>query len=196
MGREGEVVAELLPEFHRAHPGIKVEVQQIPWSAAHEKLLTAFVGDATPDIAMLGNTWVPEFVALDALEPLGLTEDSFAAVATEVPAVGHSGGPVPDLHLRFGADLSPGDRVESLRDAVADRIHRSYVRGHGRHGTISAPAASSVARREHAGEQDARGSDKRSGVGAYAHAARSGIRGCAPGGISRSSARCVTAGAA
>jgi multiple sugar transport system substrate-binding protein len=28
------------------------------------------VGDATPDIAMLGNTWVPEFVALDALEPL------------------------------------------------------------------------------------------------------------------------------
>jgi len=45
-------------------------VQQIPWTAAHEKLLTAYVGDATPDIAMLGNTWVPEFVALDALEPL------------------------------------------------------------------------------------------------------------------------------
>jgi multiple sugar transport system substrate-binding protein len=45
-------------------------VQQIPWTAAHEKLLTAFVGEATPDIAMLGNTWVPEFVALDALEPL------------------------------------------------------------------------------------------------------------------------------
>ena len=70
MGREGEVVSQLLPEFEKEHPGIKVEVQQIPWSAAHEKLLTAYVGDATPDIAMLGNTWVPEFVALDALEPL------------------------------------------------------------------------------------------------------------------------------
>lgn len=70
MGREGEVVSELLPEFHKQHPGIRVQVQQIPWTAAHEKLLTAFVGDATPDIAMLGNTWVPEFVALDALEPL------------------------------------------------------------------------------------------------------------------------------
>ncbi|MEO5579744.1 MAG: sugar ABC transporter substrate-binding protein [Gemmatimonadaceae bacterium] len=70
MGREGEVLSQLVPEFERTHPGIKVQVQQIPWSAAHEKLLTAYVGDATPDIAMLGNTWVPEFVALDALEPL------------------------------------------------------------------------------------------------------------------------------
>jgi len=70
MGREGEVVSELMPAFERANPGIRVSVQQIPWSAAHEKLLTAYVGDATPDIAMLGNTWVPEFVALDALEPL------------------------------------------------------------------------------------------------------------------------------
>ena len=70
MGREGEVVAELIPQFERENPGVRVRVQQIPWTAAHEKLLTAFVGDATPDIAMLGNTWVPEFVALDALEPL------------------------------------------------------------------------------------------------------------------------------
>ena len=38
--------------------------------AAHEKLLTAFAGDATPDICQLGNTWIPEFVALGALEPL------------------------------------------------------------------------------------------------------------------------------
>jgi multiple sugar transport system substrate-binding protein len=80
MGREGEVVSELIPAFEKEHPGIKVEVQQIPWSAAHEKLLTAFVGDATPDIAMLGNTWVPEFVALDALEPL----DSRVARSTDV----------------------------------------------------------------------------------------------------------------
>jgi multiple sugar transport system substrate-binding protein len=70
MGREGEVVTELLPEFERAHPGIHVKVQQLPWTAAHEKLLTAFAGDVTPDICQLGNTWIPEFVALKALEPL------------------------------------------------------------------------------------------------------------------------------
>ena len=67
IGREGEVVRELLPDFHAEHPNIRIRVQQIPWTAAHEKLLTAFVGDAMPDIAQLGNTWVPEFELLGGL---------------------------------------------------------------------------------------------------------------------------------
>jgi multiple sugar transport system substrate-binding protein len=71
MGREGEVVQELVRDFERENPGVRVRVQQIPWSAAHEKLLTSFVGEATPDLAQLGNTWIAEFVALRALEPLG-----------------------------------------------------------------------------------------------------------------------------
>ncbi len=70
IGREGEVVNQLLPEFERAHPGVHVEIQQIPLTAAHEKLLTAFAGDALPDICQVGNTWIPEFAALGALEPL------------------------------------------------------------------------------------------------------------------------------
>src|SRR5262245_43143367 len=70
MGSEGERVTLLLPEFERTHPGVRVAVQQIPWTAAHEKLLTAYVGDATPDLCQLGNTWIPELAALGALEPL------------------------------------------------------------------------------------------------------------------------------
>jgi multiple sugar transport system substrate-binding protein len=70
MGREGEAVQLLLPEFERRHPGLRVRVQQVPWSAAHEKLLTAFAGDALPDVFHLGNTWLPELVALRALAPL------------------------------------------------------------------------------------------------------------------------------
>ena len=70
LGREGEVVAQLAPAFERENPGIHVAVQQIPWTAAHEKLLTAYVGDATPDLAQIGNTWVAEFAALHALRPL------------------------------------------------------------------------------------------------------------------------------
>lgn len=70
LGREGEVVGEMVGEFERENPGIRVRVQQIPWTAAHEKLLTSFVGDASPDVAQLGNTWVPEFTAIGALEPL------------------------------------------------------------------------------------------------------------------------------
>ena len=70
MGREAEVVSELLPAFHARHPGVRVRVQQLPWTAAHEKLLTAYAGDSLPDLCQLGNTWLPEFSALDALEPL------------------------------------------------------------------------------------------------------------------------------
>src|SRR6476620_2975073 len=64
LGREGEVVAALIPEFERQNPGIRVTLQQIPFIAAHEKLLTGYAGDATPDVAQIGNTWIPEFVAV------------------------------------------------------------------------------------------------------------------------------------
>jgi multiple sugar transport system substrate-binding protein len=76
MGREGEVVGELLGDFAREHPGLAVRVEQLPWSAAHEKLLTAFAGDATPDVAQLGNTWIAEFAALGALQPLRAALDA------------------------------------------------------------------------------------------------------------------------
>ena len=82
MGREGEVVAELLAEYERAHPGIHVEVQRLPWSAAHEKLLTAFAGGSTPDLCQLGNTWLAEFVALGALTPLDAYVANTATVDT------------------------------------------------------------------------------------------------------------------
>ena len=70
FGAEGEALAPLAREFERANPGVHVRVQAIPWTAAHEKLLTAYVGGALPDVAQLGNTWIPEFAALNALEPL------------------------------------------------------------------------------------------------------------------------------
>lgn len=70
MGIEGEHVQKLIVDFERLHPDIKVTVQSIPWSAAHEKLLTAYAGNSMPDIFQLGNTWIPEFVALNAIEPL------------------------------------------------------------------------------------------------------------------------------
>lgn len=70
MGFEGEKVGELIPLFEKQNPDIEVDVQAIPWSAAHEKLLTAFAGGSTPDICQLGNTWIPEFQAIGALLPM------------------------------------------------------------------------------------------------------------------------------
>jgi len=81
MGREGEVMQDLVREFEHGHPGVHVVVQQIPWGAAHEKLLTAHVGGSTPDMAQLGNTWVPEFAALNAIEPLDARVAGSSAVS-------------------------------------------------------------------------------------------------------------------
>ena len=81
LGREGEVVRDLVPDFERTHPDIRVVVQQIPWTAAHEKLLTGFVGGSPPDLAQLGNTWIPEFAAIGALEPLAARVDASRALA-------------------------------------------------------------------------------------------------------------------
>ena len=81
MGGEGEVLQQLVPEFERRNPGIRVRVQQVPWTAAHEKLLTSYVGESTPDVSQLGNTWIPEFAALGALEPL----DRLVATDSTVP---------------------------------------------------------------------------------------------------------------
>jgi len=70
MGREGETVGRLLPGFEREHPAIRVDLQTLPWTGAHQKLLTAFVGGSTPDLCQLGNTWIPELTTLNALTPL------------------------------------------------------------------------------------------------------------------------------
>ncbi|KRG69185.1 sugar ABC transporter substrate-binding protein [Pseudoxanthomonas dokdonensis] len=79
MGYEAEVVAQLIPEFERQNPDISVDLQPLPWLSAHEKLLTAFAGDALPDVVPLGNTWIAEFEALGALQPL----DDYVASAAD-----------------------------------------------------------------------------------------------------------------
>jgi multiple sugar transport system substrate-binding protein len=84
LGAEGEHVQQLVREFEQQHPNVDVRVQQIPWTAAHEKLLTAYVGNVTPDLAQLGNTWVPELQAVDAIEPL----DGYVAQSSIVKASG------------------------------------------------------------------------------------------------------------
>lgn len=71
IGSEADAIGPLIEKFEALHPEIRVIVQQIPWSAAHEKLLTAFAGQSTPDLCQLGNTWIPEFATLDALVDLG-----------------------------------------------------------------------------------------------------------------------------
>ena len=151
MGREGELVRELMPEFERRNPGIRVRVQQVPWSAAHEKLLTAYVGESLPDIVQVGNTWIPEFVALGALAPLdapiereGLPRDDFFAGVLDAGVVGGTTWALPwyadarlffyrtDLFAAAGVAGPPRTWAE-LRESLA-KVHAQS--GEGRHAIL------------------------------------------------------------
>lgn len=90
MGSTGENAPLLLPPFRRA-TGIDVDVQAIPWTGAHEKLLTGFAGRSLPDVMMLDDVWLPELALLRALAPpparspllAGLAPGTLASVTVE-----------------------------------------------------------------------------------------------------------------
>lgn len=45
----------------KTETGADVNVQFVPWSAAHDKFVSAVGGGETPDVAEFGTTWTPEF---------------------------------------------------------------------------------------------------------------------------------------
>jgi len=78
MGAEGEKLPDLAKKFEAANPGVKVSVTAIPWDAAHDKFTTAITARKTPDMAMVGTTWMGEFAGQNALDPKPASIDSSA----------------------------------------------------------------------------------------------------------------------
>jgi len=69
MSWEGDYSPLLMPAFTAA-TGIAVEVQSLPTTASHEKLLIATAGGALPDVFMLFNGWLTEFATIGAIAPV------------------------------------------------------------------------------------------------------------------------------
>lgn len=84
MGNEAAALPALLAKI--AAPLARgLTVQPLPWSSAHEKLLTGFAGGSLPTLSQIGNSWVAELAAIGAIEPVpaqyeGLLVDQFAGV--------------------------------------------------------------------------------------------------------------------
>ncbi len=82
MGAEAENLPALLASIAGAP---KVSIQPLPWTAAHEKLLTSYAGNSLPDMGQVGNSWIAELAAIDAILPVpaaaaGITDGMFPAV--------------------------------------------------------------------------------------------------------------------
>lgn len=69
MGTEGEKLGEFAAAFTEENPDVEINVTAVPWDAAHDKIATAIAGGQTPDVSMIGTTWMGEFAATGALDP-------------------------------------------------------------------------------------------------------------------------------
>jgi len=69
MGTEGEVLQEFSADFEEANPDATVEVTAVPWESAHDKLAGAIASGETPDVSLIGTTWMGEFAEAGGLMP-------------------------------------------------------------------------------------------------------------------------------
>jgi multiple sugar transport system substrate-binding protein len=98
MGTEGEKLSVLADAFMKENPDAKVKITPVPWDGAHNKLAAAIAGQETPDVTMLGTTWVGEFAktgALDVTPPDFVKEKDFFPGAWETGVVDGTSYSVP-----------------------------------------------------------------------------------------------------
>jgi multiple sugar transport system substrate-binding protein len=97
MGTEGEKLSVLAKDFEAANPGTTVKITPIPWDAAHDKIATAIAARQTPDISLIGTTWMGEFAKTDALDPTPdiIDKNQFFAGAWDTTSVNGTSFGVP-----------------------------------------------------------------------------------------------------
>jgi multiple sugar transport system substrate-binding protein len=134
MGTEGDKLSVLAQDFMKENPDAKVTVTPVPWDGAHSKISTAIAGQRTPDVTMLGTTWIGEFAktgALDVVPSDLVSEGDFFPGAWETGVVDGTSFSVPwyvETRLlyvnkavaeRAGITAAPSTWDE-LKQAVAD----------------------------------------------------------------------------
>ena len=69
MGTEGTNLNVLAEDFMAEFPDVSVDVTEVPWDAAHERIVSGIAGGEVPDVSLIGTTWMGEFATLGGLEP-------------------------------------------------------------------------------------------------------------------------------
>ncbi len=61
------VVEQIVREFERENPDIKVKITDLTWANGHDKLVISFAANDPPDVMELGSDWIAEFAYNDLL---------------------------------------------------------------------------------------------------------------------------------
>ena len=67
VGVEASALQRMVPGFVRAHPNIRVCVENLAWSSAQARLLSAVAAGDPPDVAQVGDTELSTLVTLHAI---------------------------------------------------------------------------------------------------------------------------------
>lgn len=133
MGTEGEELGAFSEAFSEANPDAEVEVTAVPWDAAHDKIANAIASGETPDVSLIGTTWMGEFAADGGIEPMpeGLVDEAdFFPGAWDSTVVGGTSYGVPwyvetralyyrtDLAAQAGWDAAPTTWAELTQFAT------------------------------------------------------------------------------
>jgi multiple sugar transport system substrate-binding protein len=146
MGNEGEVLGELAERFEEENPEVTIDVTAVPWESAHDRIATAIAGGETPDISMLGTTWVGEFAATGAFEPTpdGLVdEDAFFEGSWDTTVVDDVAYGVPwyvDTRvLYYRTDLAEAAGVEAPETWEEYKAFAAALKAQGATSGVSLP---------------------------------------------------------
>ena len=143
MGTEGDVLGDFVSDFSDANPDADVKVTAIPWEAAHDKIANAIASGETPDVTLVGTTWMGEFAESGGIDPTpeGLVDEAdFFEGAWGSTEVGGTSYGVPwyvetrvlyyrtDLAKKAGWDEPPAnwDELKQFATDLQDKADVEY----------------------------------------------------------------------
>ena len=90
MGTEGEKLQDFVADFESANPDATVKVTAVPWEAAHDKISAAIASGKTPDVSLIGTTWMGEFAKAGGLDADARRGSSTRRTSTTAPGAPRS----------------------------------------------------------------------------------------------------------
>jgi multiple sugar transport system substrate-binding protein len=67
---ENAILTNLINDFQKSHPTIKVELQRVPWGEYNTKLLTQIAAGIAPDVIFVSTDNISDYYPRGVLEPL------------------------------------------------------------------------------------------------------------------------------
>jgi len=142
MGTEGEKLDVLAKDFMAQNPDVKVKVTAVPWDAAHDKITSAMAANTTPDVSLVGTTWMGEFAAAGGLDPTpsSIDKSAFFPGSWDTTVVNGTSYGVPwyvetrviyyrkDLAEKAGVTSAPTswDDLKNMAKAMMDKAGVKY----------------------------------------------------------------------